>query len=72
MEKYKIKNRENNKTRAVCYIAGLFSHINLVNPRLAIEVVHELQRTAPKFVEGVSPKFSPGISAGTMGLSPRI
>lgn len=44
MEKYKItkkKNRENNKTRAICYIAGLFSHINLVNPRLAIEVVSE-------------------------------
>lgn len=43
MEKYKItkKTRENNKTRAICYIAGLFSHINLVNPRLAIEVVSE-------------------------------
>lgn len=44
MKKYKITKKnphENNKTRAICYIAGLFSHINLVNPRLAIEVVSE-------------------------------
>lgn len=46
MEKYKItkkKNRENNKTRAICYIAGLYSLINLVNPRLAIEVMSDFQ-----------------------------
>lgn len=39
----KKKNRENNKTRAICYIAGLYSLINLVNPRLAIEVMSDFQ-----------------------------
>lgn len=70
----KIKKRENNKTRAMLH-SGLFSHINVVNPRLAIEVESEFPDMNYKgqpqnSLKASVPNFQPGISAWTMGLSP--
>lgn len=58
MENIKTKKtRENNKTRAICYIAGLYSLINLVNPRLAIEVMSDFQGQPQNSLKASVPSF---------------
>lgn len=74
-QKWKEKKEENYKTRAMLY-SGLFSHINLVNPQLAIEVESEFPDMNYKgelqnSLKASIPSFQPGISAGTIWESHR-